>query len=431
VSAGKGERSKMKVPWWFNPAWIALFWISLVWLGYLIPAHSFASIVKAPKFIDLEFSMMYSLMLSAFIAGSIVFSLDTRRKHGEPLSDSKVMMVNGRLQLALSPGRVVVWSIVFGTLSFLAYVIWLGPAVNADVFALILSGADRQVIATYANQISGVTTATQFGVAVAYVSALCLMSDLGRRKHRLIFWLFLILFICLSVARALMWSERLALIEIIAPVALLWLAVHNHNSLLVRLAPFLGVIAAIVVFSIFEFFRSWQFYSVSELSFVGFAVERFVAYYLSSVNNFAMLQESISPSWLPLNSAGFFFLFPGMENLNEIKDNRETQYYFIELFRNTTPEFNLFSAAGYFWDDFGWLGGSIVALLFGAVSGRLYYLFRSGALFGLLLFPFWMVGLIDLGRLLYWTSGRAFPSFVALLVAYWLLRPKGGRLSHP
>ncbi|WP_413720863.1 O-antigen polymerase [Silicimonas sp. MF1-12-2] len=411
----------MKAPWWFSPIWIDVFWIILIWATLFIGYDAFTSMIKASKFVTLEFTIACTLMHMMFILGAAIFSLYGGRP--SPLEA-------GHDWLRLPPQQRFVLPLMFFTvLAVAAYVVWLGPTLSPEVLKLVLSGAGRRVISEHANQISGVTTATQFGIAIAYVSFLLLLFQKKGHRSRLLA-AFILLFIALSILRAFVWSERLALIEITIPILVLWIAVINKGQFWIRFAPLLGILMAFTIFAVFEFFRSWQFYSALDRDFFGFAAERFAAYYLSSINNFAMLEASISPSWLPLNSAGFVFLFPGLEGLNEIKDNRVTQYYFLELFRNTTPEFNLFSGIGYLWDDFGWVGGGIAAFVFGSISGRLFLLFRTGSLVGLLFYPYWMVGLFDLGRILYWPGGRALPSFVVLLIVYLIIDAWKSRLRE-
>jgi hypothetical protein len=64
--------------------------------------------------------------------------------------------------------------------------------------------------------------------------------------------------------------------------------------------------------------------------------------------------------------------------------------------------------------DYGIVGGLTFWVLSGFLLGKIYNLFRRGALAGQLFYPLAVLSLMEIPRLLYWTGGRAFPTLVFL-----------------
>ena len=61
-------------------------------------------------------------------------------------------------------------------------------------------------------------------------------------------------------------------------------------------------------------------------------------------------------------------------------------------------------------------GGLFPAPLAGLVAGLLYQSFRQARPMGLFLYPLVFVGLLELPRYIYWSSGRALYAWVGLVV---------------
>jgi len=67
-----------------------------------------------------------------------------------------------------------------------------------------------------------------------------------------------------------------------------------------RAAPALGYSALLVVFGISEYFRSWvNFYADRDMSFWGFVSNRLLGYYVTALNNGALLAQRIDPTGAP------------------------------------------------------------------------------------------------------------------------------------
>ena len=72
--------------------------------------------------------------------------------------------------------------------------------------------------------------------------------------------------------------------------------------------------------------------------------------------------------------------------------------------------------------DFGPFIGLVVWGVLGFTSGRLYRAFRSGRIIGLLLFPTWYVGLLEIPRVFYWGDSRYFPALAVSILIFLVAR---------
>jgi hypothetical protein len=93
----------------------------------------------------------------------------------------------------------------------------------------------------------------------------------------------------------------------------------------------------------------------------------------------------------------------------------------LELYGN--PELNndggLFTPAR----DFGWIGFGPFWLLYGFLAGKSYRGFLRGSLAGCLIYPLFIMALLELPRLSYLTATRTFPSLMLFFILLiWLAR---------
>ena len=107
--------------------------------------------------------------------------------------------------------------------------------------------------------IPGLTTMTQFGVAAAIVSAVVLAHEFSRTELCK-----LVAIVGFALPRALIFSERLAILELVLPVTVIFAGrLSAHGGLQRRMAnllPVAGMIAVPAMFGFFEYFRSWAYY---------------------------------------------------------------------------------------------------------------------------------------------------------------------------
>jgi hypothetical protein len=84
------------------------------------------------------------------------------------------------------------------------------------------------------------------------------------------------------------------------------------------------------------------------------------------------------------------------------------------LTNKLNPELNNPSGVFILEIDYGFAGGILAWGVFGAISGFLYRLFLRGSLSGLLLYPFFYVGLLESPLILYWVESRSLATWVLL-----------------
>ena len=322
-------------------------------------------------------------------------------------------------------------------LTVLAYIVWFAVGIkNGLNLRLILdilhraSDANYDLRKEYFKTIPGVTTATQFGLTVIVLGI-----PLGvARGWRTVRWQLLAVFV-LGLVRALLNSERLAVIELLVPlvVSFIWLrpAAGRLLRFLTRLAPVVAAAFLYFFFAAGEYFRSWSsFYANRESSFWGFIALRLMGYYTTALNNGALLlasKESLSLH-MPLATLSAFWRFPILKDVLPVlfpafdfAPSVPDVNYVNLLTTSANPEFN--NPSGIFAPivDYGVAGGLLYWFLCGLICGYLYKEFKLRSIAGIFLYPPLFIGLIEASRVLYWADGRFFPGMFLLLVSVLLV----------
>lgn len=295
--------------------------------------------------------------------------------------------------------------------------------------------SDSAPIKTVVGTIPGVTTMTQFGIAAVVISSLVLAQHNSRAEL-----LKIVAVVGMSVPRAFIFSERLAILELVVPIAIVACyraAETPRMRSLVRLVPVVALPALVIVFSIFEYFRSWEFFRGSGRSFWQFSFERAAGYYATAVNNgYLELNHLNVAGREPLTTLEFLWDAPGVRQFH-LYDQLAGNFpgrnsvvtdadYVAMLSQYGNPEFNNATGFSIPFLDYGTAGGLIFFLIAGVIAGLLYRAFREGSPVGLLMYPLFFVGLVELPRYMHWTQGRSLPSWVALAVVA-LLVTRAGR----
>ena len=401
--------------WWLNPAWVSAVMGVIVALGaFLIPDWMYRVYWHTPKFFN-----AYELWVT--LACIAMFSF------GSWASSSSLL--HPRTYVHHDWEKDVPWRLVERVfngcfyLSLVGYITWAGAAISrgADLqLALGVlhgdKGSSYVMKEVYLGTISGVTTLTQLAMA-AMVLGVMLGVVQGWRR---VWPKFAVLF-GLTLVRALMNSERLALLELLIPAVVLFVRLGLMDSALIRqrfwpllrMAPVLGYAGLVVVFGASEYFRSWiNFYAGGDLSFWSFVSLRLLGYYVTALNNGALLIQRIEPTGAPFFTLHFLWRFPGLSNLmdaiypNFALASIENDPYMAYLKREANPEFN--NGGGLLEPimDFGFIGCLAYWLLAGLQAGLLYRWFQQKRMSGLLLYPATFVGVIELSRIIYWAEGR-------------------------
>lgn len=418
--------NNVQAVWWLNPA--VAFGVPSILAGfaaYITGSNDYLYFWRTPKYFDL--SALGLLFAAVIIFGcGCLFGAARRNNSGvrPPSADWKLAV----------PWRAVrlLFTISF-ILTVLAYVIWFAVGIkNGLNLKLVLdilhraSGANYDLRKEYFKTIPGVTTATQFGLTVIVLGVPLGMA----RGWRTVRWQCLSVLL-LGLVRALLNSERLAVIELLVPfvVSFIWLrpAAGRPLRFLTRFAPVLAAAFLYLFFAAGEYFRSWSsFYSKRESSFWGFIALRLMGYYTTALNNGGLLltsQQSLSLH-MPLATLSTFWRFPIVKDVLPVlfpafdfAPSVPDVNYVNLLTTSANPEFNNPSGIYAPIVDYGVAGGLLYWFLCGLICGYLYKEFKLRSIAGIFLFPPLYIGLIEASRVLYWADGRFFPGMFLLIVS--------------
>jgi len=256
--------------------------------------------------------------------------------------------------------------------------------------------------------IPGVTTWTQVSLVLGAIRGMR-WSGILPGKIKLISLFHLIFFGTLFV-RALLWSERLALIEGFVPFFLCALprvtaAAGPMGRTFLRFLPLLLPVAVLLLFISFEFLRSWQYYSGQHSSIFEFGWRRLYTYYFEAMNTGAAI----------LQVGGFYDGIAGPLSFKA----HEAVYEGLYL-GTLDVEYNNPGGIHYVASRMGnivlWPFLALVGVWFGLtwrayVEGRLFALF----------YPITFLGLMEILRIPYWFGlNRVMPtSVVIVLILLW------------
>ena len=417
--------------WWLHPA--SVFGGLGVLIGisaYIFSEQTYREAWRTPKFFDAYALWVTLACVAVFVLGSVVASKLTARV--APIDSGDI---EGRLPATL---LLRLFTIAFW-LSVLGYCIWAGLAISRgmrlqDVVGVISGekGAMYDARYTYLPTVGGVTTLTQFSTAAVIIGALIIFVA-GWHAVR---WRMCILF-ALAAARALINSERFALIELVVPFTVTCLGVWYLGRTnvraarrgLVNLAPLAGVIALFLLFTGFEYFRSWtNYYQGGDLPLLEFGARRLTGYYVTSFNNGAFLLSRVDSLDAPYFTLHFLWGFPLTGPVakrlfpDPLLETDDKWFYFPFLDSGANLEFNNADGMMFPLMDFGVAGGLIYWLVIGMACGYLYQSYVKKQPLGLFLYPATYLGLMEVPLALYWAEGRAFPSLCLLLLAPILIR---------
>jgi hypothetical protein len=431
-------------PWWLHPAWmIPLAGLPSLILAYGIPESVFRADWNTPKYFGDDQLALGIIVLAGFCAGALVATLWWGRDGHQapragPLSPAQIL----RLRLAV---RVLFFVTLLGYAAQLIFAVTRGLDVT-DV-AAVFTGANPvgDVKREYLRPVAGVTTLTQFGPLVMAGLMLLRRLDPGFPSVR-----YIAMLIVLGAFRTVLYAERLALLELLVPLAVVALAFPRTDALrstpvrkaALAIAPLWVPVALLLVFGAFEYVRSWSSYYADAnpgTSYPRFVVDRLGAYYATASNNSALLIEhDPRPSSVPYATAEWLWNLPLLERgvpYERVAGVDFPEAYESLLLRLGTPEFN--NPGGILLPvfDLGPLPGLLFWIALGVGLTIAYRRFITLEASGLVIFPVLFIGCLEVGRLLYWTLGRAFPALAgAIVLGLWLdhaERPQAVRSSSP
>jgi hypothetical protein len=422
------SRSQPVNLWWLHPlTTVLLALVPFVIAAHLMDGQDYKEQWMTQKYLDRKTAVLLFAVVAAFAAGCIGRTLTNRRT-----APVNVQIDYYRLQ----------WMFLLSFLfTALGYIFWAGVCYThgvgfSQVFALLRGDSSAStVIKELGTTIPGLTTATQLGMATAIFGAMLI--NLGAKWY--VYFLLAVLLL-MAMLRSMLWSERLATIEIVIPFAVALFGkldpqVWRRHPLIRRAMPYAPVIACTglyLYFTLSESLRSWAHYSNNGESIWYFSWMRLCGYYVTALNNGALMHETVGTLPCPYTALEFFWKFPGINLVFPYYDlfSVDPDAYKDTLKSMANPEFNNPSGVFPYICDFGAIGGCIFFFVFGWIGTSIFISFRRGTLPGLLFFPLLYISFLEISRVSYLTSARTLPSWFALGVALFVLKPhkiKGGR----
>lgn len=410
-------KKAIRLYWWTYPSRVALFVMLPIFLACATLGEAdFAVYKHSHKFLSGDVVHLGMAVIIGFAVFSFLF--EPRRA----LPDIARPIPAAALDRAIA---------VIATLVVFAYVVFLSPLLFRP--QLMLEHMQGSSTAMYTlretlNRVPGVTSfmALQSLLAVLIV---CYTHLTGQERPRILRWLLVAVAIC-CVLRSWLWSERLATIELFLPIMLLTFArispAWSERPLRpFAFAPAAGFVALLAVFTLGEYFRSWQTYQhVFPGTFADFIAVRFAGYYATALNNGAALVTLADPFYAPVMTGDWLAKFPLADLQSRASTNFEAMQ-FLDAYLN--PELNNMSGIFLPIADFGPVFGILAWCALGALSGWLLRSAASGCIAGLLFYPVWFTGVIEMLRVFYWGETRFFPVVLGALALTWYL----GRQSEP
>ena len=267
--------------------------------------------------------------------------------------------------------------------------------------------------------IPGFTTLTQclpVGIACMYLS---------KKKNQALKWgKWLGISILVVGLRSILNSERLALLELLIPLAVIYIYFEQGIQLKQKLVLAVGTFfSAYALFYALEYLRSWDFYKFRWTeSYSSFINDRIGLYYVTSWNN-GVVYSQYSQDAGSAGGAFFAFIteFPLIQtifNTQLIQGNAFSTWY--STLRSTvgTPEFNNPNYLIVTFTDLTYAGAILWFALVGIVLGKLVKESQRNNLMALLVYACTVIALVDLPRVGWWTSTRSVPVYLALIVIY-------------
>ncbi len=425
------QAAAIRLPFWLHPLFLLICTLGIPVLATCyLSAEVFQTEWKSQKYFSLADAWLIGRFIGAFAGGILCFAF---LRAWLAASGYRLTSPHSLAGLEVFIRRAF-W--VTATLCLLGSAIWTAYSARqgvslADARAA-LSGQSNAImrIREKAETIPGVTTLTQFGMAAAVLAGL---GWFGQRSRALRVTLIGIMIIALL--RGFLRAERLAFIEVAVPffISLLPELISRFNRrfyirLGLPLVPVAALLGLIGFFVVAEAGRSYEAKAEegARRSAVEYGAVRLGGYYGTSLNNGAYLLENLPRSNFPHFTLEWLWRFPGFRMLADpraITGVNSAQIISL-LSTDLNAEFNNPSGIFMYIHDFGRIGILPVAFGLGIVLAALYHGFRQGTPAGRLLYPLLVVGLLEISRIPYLTSNRAFPSmfFLVALSGTCLLR---------
>ena len=415
----KGDHA-IETLWWINPVYL----FAVINFGIIIWAVSLSresyALWRVPKVVGPFDVGLVALASLSFALGAYV----ARRFH----SETKCNYYAAEPMLERFFWMTAILAVV-------GYVLYLGVAVkNGFSLATIhefffgsKKGIYDDIKGDIFKTIPGVTTATQFGLSA------CVLGTAPHLFRRLEVKLALALLLCFAFFRALILSERLALVELLVPIFAVWLRFHfleikttRWMKTLLQAVPVVACAGLFVFFGVFEYFRSYRYYQDKFNNVAEFTMWRLGAYYTTAYNNGSLLYRELGVRPLPYQTLHSFWEFPLVENspmsYESLTNVNPFEEYMETLRQRSNEEYN--NCAGLYDPllDYGLTGFPIYWFVFGGLVYLLYRSYLRGRTVGVLLYPVAFLCMLETPRYMYLNVARSFAPLAMLTLAICLQR---------
>ncbi|MDF1741765.1 MAG: hypothetical protein P1U86_21565 [Verrucomicrobiales bacterium] len=405
----------LNLPWWYRPSRF-LLGVSLPALLLFANADSTLSLSSAQLFYGSRDTVLGILAILVLAAGALlgetgVFSRLVPRhwvKSGNQLVEGT--RFHGRISEAFLTEKFDKILLVVFLVSHLIF--FRGFFLNPGM-AMSVLGGDVELKHTF-KTIPGVTTWTQVSLVLAALRGLRWGGVLPGNV-KLISAFHLVFFGTLFI-RAMLWSERLALIEGVVPFFLCALPkvirlTGPWMRTLMKFFPLIVPVLLLVVFTVFEYFRSWQYYGAQHGSLFQFGWLRLFTYYFEAMNT-GSATLGISGFYdgltFPISEDEYEYIYKGLYLASlDVEFNNPSGIWYLATYTGNVLFFPLLAALGAFY-------------------GVVWKAFREGRIFGLF-FPINFLGLMEIIRIHYWFgTNRVVPTtlVICLLVVWAVFLPR-------
>lgn len=408
-----------KKAWWINPVGIYAILMCLVMLAYRTTAFQYSSVYGMQKGIMGRHVVLYLVAFFLFVLGYIL---------------SGKFRLKGNSFAGLNEEFVNTDS-VFRTYRFLtiicilAYIIWYanfirinGLSILSNFRSLASISSVMYVLRNNAGHISGITTFTEVGIVSLPLGVYLLykIDDIHRKQ---VIKRDMIVIILLALFRTIAFSERLAIIELIVPAAVVVFAMTKNKKLrpVIFWGPVVAIVLLILIFAAFEYSRSWlTFYSSYYDSYFKFIIQRVTGYYTNAINTECLYIQHASTSILPYRTIEWLWELPGFSSLYKfITPSNASEAFKSILNSYGNPEYNNPGGLLATYIDFG-IFFPIIQISLGFFVGRVYRHFLDGNLMGIIMYAFSFFALIEMPRYFSFGSTRAFFVYVAVFILYYI-----------
>jgi hypothetical protein len=410
LSETRGSIS-LRWPWWCHPFVVVLLMPGSLALLAIFAGPANYQAWEVSKYLDPTQSILLILGIVALLTGSVVGSVRALLS-----IDLQIHFTN---RDALYLRRAYKWLL---TLTIFGYLAWVVSAAAQGVGISDL----REVITLQPGAISGlkdraapiggITTLTQLGPVVVILGML--LRDLDVRLRGM--------FIVIGFAafRALFYAERLAVIEVLLPLAVYVgakAAATHKFSRLANAAPLLAAPAVWAIFAALEYTRSWIYYqNYTTLPYLEWVTTRLLGYYVTSYNNSALVNTFLpDTSTVPFYTFRVFWEAPVVGDLLPVAtvNGQSMSLWWQGILHGWgNPNFNNQGSFLVTNAELGTFGMVAFWILVGIGLGAVYAAAKRGSVPALIAYTCIFVGLLELPRFIYWTQGRAFPALVAVAV---------------